>query len=230
VKGQADQLVTKATVFAAVKSGNVDQTKALFAATRAPYEAIEPIAESFGDLDPAIDAREGDGPDEEWGGFHRIEKAAWDEADLSEMAPVADKLVADVKELRSKIDTVELEPSQIANGAVDLLNEISTSKIPKEATEATAGAPVAGEEDRYSGTDLSDVAANLAGAKAAFAALEPLIKASDAELATDLEAKIAVSEKELAKFSGTDPAGNGYVFFTTLTPQKAKELADAVVL
>ncbi|MDQ1673952.1 MAG: iron uptake system component EfeO, partial [Frankiaceae bacterium] len=43
--------------------------------TREPWERVEPVAESLGDLDPKIDAREGDVPTAEWGGFHRIEKA-----------------------------------------------------------------------------------------------------------------------------------------------------------
>ncbi len=141
-----------------MKAGDIETAKQKFAAARAHYESIEPIAESFGDLDPAIDAREGDVPDDEWGGFHRIEKALWVDNDVADMGPVADKLAADIQQLRTQIDTVQLEPAQIANGAVELLNEMSTSKI-------------TGEEDRYSHTDLSDFAANLAGSKAAFEAL-----------------------------------------------------------
>ena len=38
--------------------------KTLYAAARIPYERIEPVAESFGDLDPRIDARENDVPAE----------------------------------------------------------------------------------------------------------------------------------------------------------------------
>ena len=37
------------------------------------------MAESFGDLDPRIDARENDVKPNEFGGFHRIEKALWEE-------------------------------------------------------------------------------------------------------------------------------------------------------
>ena len=55
------------------------EAKALYPAARIPYERIEPVAESFGDLDPRIDARENDVPPSEWGGFHRIEKALWEE-------------------------------------------------------------------------------------------------------------------------------------------------------
>ena len=49
---------------AAVVAGNVAKAKALYPAARIPYERIEPVAESFGDLDPRIDARENDVPAE----------------------------------------------------------------------------------------------------------------------------------------------------------------------
>lgn len=61
----------------AVISGDVERAKGLFGPAREPWERIEPIAASLGDYDPNIDAREGDVPDEEWRGFHRIEKALW---------------------------------------------------------------------------------------------------------------------------------------------------------
>ncbi len=59
------------------QAGDVAKAKALFAAARAHYETIEPVAESFGDLDPKIDAREDDVADRRpWTGFHRIEQVA----------------------------------------------------------------------------------------------------------------------------------------------------------
>ena len=83
-KTEADQLVAAAQPFVdAVKAGDVEKAKSLFAAARYHYETIEPIAESFGDLDPEIDAREGDVPEAEWGGFHRIEKALWEAGNTS---------------------------------------------------------------------------------------------------------------------------------------------------
>jgi len=141
VRGQVAALVTATAPFAeAVRSGDVPRAKSLFAAARATYERIETVAESFGDLDPAIDAREGDVAAAEWGGFHRIEKALWVDGTTAGMAPVADKLAADIATLRDRAGTLDLEPSQVANGAVGLLDEVSASKI-------------TGEEDRYSHTD-----------------------------------------------------------------------------
>ena len=115
-----------------------------------------------------------DVPKSEWGGFHRIEKALWEE-DTAKVAPVADQLLADVEELQSKVRNVELQAVQIANGANELLGEVSASKI-------------TGEEERYSHIDLVDFEANVEGAEAAFASLEPLLSADDPEAAKEIEA------------------------------------------
>jgi len=120
----------------------------MYAAARIPYERIEPVAESFGDLDPRIDARENDVPVDEFGGFHRIEKALWVENTTDGMRPVVAALLADVEELRQKVKTVDLQAVQIANGANELLGEVSASKI-------------TGEEERYSHIDLVDFEAKI---------------------------------------------------------------------
>ena len=45
---------------------------------RVHWERIEPVAESFGDLDPKMDAREADLEEgQKWTGWHRIEKDLW---------------------------------------------------------------------------------------------------------------------------------------------------------
>jgi iron uptake system component EfeO len=60
----------------AVESGDVQRAKRLYPDARLPYERVEPVAESFGNLDPGIDARAGDVPAAKWSGFHPIEKAS----------------------------------------------------------------------------------------------------------------------------------------------------------
>ena len=61
VKNEVNTLATTVAPFAAaVKRGDATTAKLLFASTRYHYEAIEPIAESFGNLDPDIDVREPD--------------------------------------------------------------------------------------------------------------------------------------------------------------------------
>jgi iron uptake system EfeUOB component EfeO/EfeM len=195
---------------AAVVAGELDKAKGLYATARTPYERIEPVAESFGDLDPEIDARENDVPANEFEGFHRIEKALWEEEDLKGMA-AAEDLLADVEELAEKVETVELEPEQIANGANELLAEVSASKI-------------TGEEERYSHVDLVDFEANVEGSEAAFEAVKPLLDETDPELAGEIEADFKAVFNSLQPYRTED----GFVSYTELTKADTRKLATEI--
>jgi iron uptake system component EfeO len=195
----------------AVESGEVDEAKTLYAAARIPYERIEPVAEAFGDLDPRIDARENDVPANQFGGFHRIEKALWVENTTDDMKPVAAKLLADVEELQQKVKTVDLQAVQIANGANELLGEVSASKI-------------TGEEERYSHIDLVDFEANVEGAEAAFEAVEPLLSEKDPKLAKEIEASFEDVYASLKPYR----RGNGFVSYTELTKADTRKLAQEI--
>jgi iron uptake system component EfeO len=190
---------------------SLDKAKEEYTNARVHYESIEPVAESFGDLDPEIDARKGDVAAAEWGGFHRIEQQLWVDRNTTGMTPVADKLLANVKELQAKIPGIDPEPTQIANGAVELLNEVAKSKV-------------TGEEDTYSHTDLYDFAANVAGAKAAFDALEPVVTAKDPQLPATVDSQFAAVTTALAKYK----QGDGYVLYNKLTTDDTKALATKV--
>ena len=161
---QAEQLVRDTSLFtSAVIAGNVEEAKELYAPARVPWERIEPIAESLGDLDPNIDAREGDVPDDEWMGFHRIEKALWVDGTTEGQEEYATQLQDDVETLQEEVSELQLEPADLVTGSIELLNEISAEKI-------------TGEEERYSHTDLYDIQANVEGSEAAFEALEPVLE------------------------------------------------------
>jgi iron uptake system component EfeO len=196
----------------AVKAGDIKTAKSLYADSRAPYEAVEPVAESFGDLDPDIDARENDVPKADWRGFHRIEKALWISNSTSGMATVADRLLADVKTLVNKIERTSFQPAQLANGATELLNEVSKSKL-------------TGEEERYSHTDLTDIDANVTGSKTAFELLQPALRLIDAPLATAIADQFKATEILLRRYELT---GGGYLPYGKLTSAQVKELTIAV--
>jgi iron uptake system component EfeO len=58
VVAQAELVQARTKPFvAAVQAGNIAKAKSLYAPARIPYETIEPIVESLGDLDSRIDAR-----------------------------------------------------------------------------------------------------------------------------------------------------------------------------
>lgn len=89
VKDQTEQLVTGTKAFAdAFAAGDAAKARDLYAATRMHWERIEPVAESFGDLDPKLDAREADlEPGQEWTGWHRAEKDLFPPAGYTAMTP-----------------------------------------------------------------------------------------------------------------------------------------------
>ncbi len=219
LEAQADQLVELTTAFAAaVESGAaindhdaMVQAKALYGPARVPYERIEPVAETFGDLDPRIDARAVDVDDADWSGFHKIEQALYEKGDLAGMGPVARQLVADVTKLQSLVKTVDLEPATIANGAVELLNEVSGSKV-------------TGEEERYSHVDLVDLAANVEGSKTAFDAVAPLLPDDASVSATEIDARFDRVIDALAPYR----EGAGFVLYTKLDDGQTRQLAQAV--
>jgi iron uptake system component EfeO len=213
IKTQSDTLLVKTQEFVdAVKGGDIDKAKGLFPIARTYWERIEPVAEIFGDLDPAIDAREADLADgEKWTGFHKIEKDLWVSKDISKDGPVADKLIADVKTIVTKSNSAELTPLNLANGAKELLDEVATGKI-------------TGEEDTWSHTDLWDFDANLQGSQAAVQALRPVLEDRDPALVKTLDEKFTAAEAALA----VHQKGDGWQFHDELSKDDLKKLSDAI--
>lgn len=224
-KDQIDQLVTATESFAeAYKSGDDDAAREQYAPARLHFERVEPVAESFGDLDPALDAREADLEEgQEWTGWHRIEKDLWqptaEENDGkkytpltdAERAEVADKLVEDTKSLQEKSRDLALTVDQIGNGAKGLLDEVAASKV-------------TGEEEIWSHTDLSDFQGNIDGAKVAYDVLKPIAEKKDAELTKDLDKKFADVQQLLDQHS-TDGT---FVSYEELSEDQVRELSDAI--
>jgi iron uptake system component EfeO len=210
---QTRELVKRVKPFvAAIKAGDVAKAKAQFAAARVPYETIEPVAESFGNLDPDIDARANDVKEgQRWTGFHRIEQALWEKRSTKGLGPIADKLLADVQTLEAKSRTLTYQPDQLANGANSLLDEVASSKI-------------SGEEDRYSHTDLSDFEANISGSQTAFGLLAPALREKDAPLAHEIAARFDAVQKELARLK----RGGAFPSYDTVDDNERIRLADLV--
>ena len=213
VRSQTAALLEQTSAFVdAVTAGDLAGAKALYPVARTYWERIEPVAEVFGDLDPRIDGREGDQAEgEDFTGFHRIEKALWQEGDVSGMGGYADQLLTDVEEIVARADETTLEPLQLANGAKALLDEV-------------AGGKITGEEDRYSHTDLWDFQANVEGSKAAIAALRPVLVERDAGLVKTIDAKFAAVDALLAKHA----KGSGFKLYTELSKEEIKKLATAI--
>ena len=221
VQAEVDDLAVKTQAFAdALASGDDDTARSLYADARVHWERIEPVAESFGDLDPSLDLRESDlGPQELWMGWHRAEKMLWPPAEGYEQTDadrtaVAGQLVADTLDLQSRVNSPDfaIAPFEIGNGAKELLDELTTSKI-------------TGEEEVWSGTDLWDMQANVDGANAAFDALRPIIATTEPALETELDEQFATVNAILATHGSV---ANGFVSYSVLTQADILELSRAV--
>ena len=218
VKDQAQQLVEGTKEFAeAFAAGDSDKARELYPAVRMHWERIEPVAESFGDLDPILDAREADlEKGDAFTGWHRAEKDLWAPKGYTVMTQaerqkVADKMVADTIELNSRTRELTYTPDKLANGAKELLDEVATGKI-------------TGEEEIFSHTDLWDFQANVEGARIAYEDLRPLLAGNDSELDAALETNFATLQGLLDQYK----KGDGFILYTELTEPQKQELSAAV--
>ena len=141
----------------AVRAGNLKAAQDAFAPSRMPWERIEPIAGLVEDIDAKTDSRVDDFAnvdDPAFTGWHRLEYLLFEKNTTEGGAPFADQLDADIANLQKQLPSVEVKPIDVANGAAELIEEVSQGKI-------------TGEEDRYSKTDLWDFDANLQGSQVA---------------------------------------------------------------
>ena len=216
VTGEVDALVERTRVFVDyVKKGDIAKAQEAYAPAHLRYERIEPIAELFNDLDGSMDSREDDfekkADDPKFLGFHRIEKALFADHDLKGMDPVADRLMADVLDLRKRLADLVITPKAMVGGAADLIEEVASKKI-------------TGEEDRYSRTDLWDFQANVEGAQKIVDLLRPLVDRRDPSLDSRVRDNFAKVDALLAKYR----AGEGFEPYEKLTETDRNSLKGPV--
>ncbi|MFF3633930.1 iron uptake system protein EfeO [Streptomyces sp. NPDC002250] len=214
---QADETLPRVETFVkAVKAGDVAAAKKAYPLSRLGWERTEPVAESFGDIDPKVDVRE-DGLEEgqKWTGWHRLEKALWKDGRIgAEEKTLAGQLVTDLEDWQKRVGKAEISPSSMANGAKELLDEVATGKV-------------TGEEDRYAHTDLVDFKGNVEGAQKAYELLKPVAAKNDPELAKELDKQFTALNAVLDKYR-SDKNSYEFTSYDKVTGEQRKELSDAV--
>lgn len=217
VQAQADETLPKVKVFTdAVAAGDIEAAKKAYADSRIGWERTEPVAESFGDIDPKVDVRE-DGLEDgqKWTGWHRLEKALWQDKKLgAEEKALAPTLYKDLLDWQKRVGTADITPTSMANGAKELLDEVATGKV-------------TGEEERYSHTDLVDFKANVEGAEKSYALLKPIATKNDAALTSTLDKQFAALNTLLDKYR-TDKSSYVFTSYDKVGKADRKELSDAV--
>jgi iron uptake system component EfeO len=220
-QAQADETLPKVKTFTdAVRKGDVEAAKKAYATSRIGWERTEPVAESFGDIDPKVDVREdgleaGQDPKTDWTGWHRLEKALWADGKIGsrekELATLLDK---DLKDWQQRVGKAVITPTSMANGAKELLDEVATGKV-------------TGEEERYSHTDLVDFKGNVEGAEQAYDLLKPVASENDPALAKELDRQFAALDKLLDQYR-KDKKSYDFTSYDKVSKADRKELSDAV--
>jgi iron uptake system component EfeO len=222
VKDQVGTLIAGTQEFAeAFVAGDDDAARELYARVRVHWERVEPVAESFGDLDPILDAREADLVEGEvWSGWHLLEKELWPPAagytplTSDEREAEAAALVENTQKLVDAVNdpAFTFEAFQITNGAKELLDEVATGKV-------------TGEEETWSHTDLWDFQANVDGARIAYEVVEDVVRDADAALADDLDRRFAELQELLAAYGSIEA---GFAYYDELSADEIRGLAAAV--
>ena len=202
------------------KSGDDDAARTLYADARVHWERIETVAESFGDLDPMMDAREADlEPGQEWTGWHRIEKDLWPAAGGELHAPHR-RGAGDVRRrparqddqtLNTRVQELTYTVDQIANGSRGLLEEVATRQGHRRGGVLVAHRPVGlpGQRRRRQGR---------------LRRRPPIVEQKDPDLAEELDTRFA----ELQTLLDSHRVGEGFKYYDELTPDEVKALSDAV--
>lgn len=220
-------LVPVQEMAAAIHAGDVAAAQAAYIKARPFYERIEPVAESFPDLDPAIDLRVGDVEQgTTWTGFHPIEQGLFERQSTEGLGELADQLVVDITSLQTEALKLSAATNagteggyqafEVANGAATLLDEVLASKI-------------TGEEEAYSKIDLLDFEANVEGSLQAFATLKPALNQIDPTIVPQISAAFDALSAKLATYR--DPASpSGWISYDQLTDADKKALVDALLV
>jgi iron uptake system component EfeO len=210
---EATSMLAATTQFTdAVRAGDVEAAKAAYAGSRYHWETIEPLAGLVSDVDGAVDSRVDDFAsvnDPAFTGWHRLEYIVWRQGSLDgEAKQIATQLDQDLAKLPELIDDLDMTPKDVALGAAGLIEEVSEGKL-------------TGEEDRYSHTDLYDLAANVNGSFRAFQSYEPVLVEVDKPLEQKIEQGFLDAKSLLGDYQRPD---GSYESFLELSKADKQQL------
>ncbi|CAN7575176.1 EfeM/EfeO family lipoprotein [Paenibacillus sp. LjRoot153] len=214
VQDQGNQLVTLLDQLnTAVKSGDLKKATEAYGLARMPYERIEPIIETFSELDGVMDARVDDFKNEKdpaFTGYHRIEYLLFVKKNIKDAEPFAARLLEDGKKMQQAIAASTIAPTDFIAGVGELMEEAQSSKI-------------TGEEERWSGATVPVIRANVEGAQAIYDLVKAELKKKDAALDEKISKSLATVIETMNTLS---PVGPTWTDFSKLEQAKQVDLKN----
>jgi iron uptake system EfeUOB component EfeO/EfeM len=198
----------------AIAAGDLSQAQALYLPAREAYQRLAPAAQRLAELDNAINARadyfEKREQDPAFSGFHRLEYGLFAQHSLDGLAPIAQRLLADVTTLKQQLLAQSLPPEQLVSILVRNLNSLADVRA------------ASGEEERYSHLDLNGFAANLTVTRKVVDLMRPLLGKSAADLLPGIDSAINAFAAQL---DGLQVDGH-YPTYDSVTADQRKQIAD----
>lgn len=154
------------TLNKSLKKGDLKTAEQAYIQAHQYYESVRPIIILFGNTDRTINARADYFLDKEkdyrFTGFHLIEYQLFDRKDSKAALAATDELLLKARDLQKRIATERVEIPKLVQASADFIEMILETKL-------------AGKENIYSQSDLSDIAANLQGSQHVIKVLTPFI-------------------------------------------------------
>ncbi len=197
----------------AIDSGDLAQAQKAYAPARAAYQRIAPAAQRLSELDNAINARadyyEKREQDPGFGGFHRLEFGLFSQKSIDGLAPVVQKLQADIASLKQQLLAQSIAPEQLASMVVRNMRSIAEVRSN-------------GEEERYSHLDVNGFAANLEGTRKVIELLRPLLAKSSGEVLKKIDTASTALDDQLLMLKTAD----GFKPYDQASTEQRKQIAD----
>lgn len=192
-----------------VKEGNLEEAQKIYPLVRMYYERLQPMKESFADLDAMIDGELEEGKEDEATGFRKLEYGLFNEKTTTGYEAVAEELIVNINKLSMEVESVQLDGQQLVNGAVSMLDGIAMTQLTDE-------------ETSYAFAHIYDVKANTE-------AVEELVKIfmnrADTQKAATVTEKLAVLNDTIAYY---EVGKEDYVNYSYFTSKQKEELIAAV--
>lgn len=149
-----------------LKKGDLTAPQQAYIHAHQYYESVRPIIILFGNTDRAINPRadyfiNGE-KDYRFSGFHLVEYQLFERKDSQTALIATDELLLKVRDLEKRVASETIEIPKLVQAAADFIEMILETKM-------------AGKENIYSQSDLSDIAANLQGSEEVIKVLAPFI-------------------------------------------------------
>ncbi len=162
--GEMNQQLEKMN--SAIKTKDLRQAQNAYILAHQYYESVRPIIMLFGNTDRVINPRADHyltaEQDHRFIGFHQIEYLLFSQKDLTKVEPAAEALLAKAKDLKKRVEIEDIQIPKMVQASADFMEMILEIKL-------------AGKENIYSQSDLTDIAANLSGSEVIIKHLTPFI-------------------------------------------------------